>query len=104
MAKTLVYNPQEPHYLMEVRLIIYNGSQRSYVGNKVRGGLGLQSVSVETLSINTFGANEEGRQAYDVVNLRVATKCGPGLEIPILVVPLICGPFFNQPTACLRER
>ena len=30
---------------------MYNGSQRSYVSNKVRGGLRLQSVSVETLSI-----------------------------------------------------
>ena len=104
MAKTLVYNPQEPHNLMEVRLILDNGSQRSYVSNKVRGGLGLQSVSVETLSIKTFGATEEERQTYDVVNLGVATKCGPGLEIPILVLPLICGPLFNQPTACLRER
>ena len=26
------------------------------------------------------------------------------LEIPILVVPLICGPLFNSPTVCLRER
>ena len=64
---------------------IDNGSQRSYASNKVRGGLGLQSVSVETLSIKTFGVTEEGRQTYDVVNLGVATKCGPGLEIPILV-------------------
>ena len=41
MAKTLVYNPQEPHNLMKVRLILDNGSQTSYISNKVRGGLGL---------------------------------------------------------------
>ena len=34
----------------------------------------------------------------------MATKCRPGLGIPILVVPLICGSLFNQTTVCLRER
>ena len=103
-AKTVVYNPQEPQTKTEVRLISDNGSQRSYISNKVKDSLALNRKSVETMSVKTFGATEEVRQTYDVVMRGLATKGGAGLEIPLLVVPLICGPLFNQPTVCLRER
>ena len=63
-AKTFAYNSKEAHNQIEVKIILDNGSQRSYVSCKVREGLALHSVSVETMLIKTFGATEKRRQAY----------------------------------------
>lgn len=62
--KTFAYNLKEAHNQIEVKIILDNGSQRSYVSGKVREGLALHSVSVETMLIKTFGATEERRQVY----------------------------------------
>ncbi len=63
-----------------------------YILQRLRDSLGLTTISKETLSINTFGREEGGKQcvrsAYNDLNICVKTY----------VVPVVCAALNNQKT------
>ena len=49
--------------------------------------------------IKTFGAENQNKQACEVVELGVHLRNGRGLNMSFLSVPLICEPISSQPIA-----
>ena len=88
---------------IQARIILDSGSQRSYVTNRLRDRLALETVRTDMISIKTFGSSVEKRQECDLVNLRVGTRNGGSVKITALAVPLICEPICSQPVNLARE-
>ena len=80
-AKALVFRPDRPSVMVEVRLILDSQSQRSYVLSKLEETLALTVQQVETLMVKTFGA-ESKVQTCNLVNLAVMTKDGHHMILP----------------------
>ena len=66
-AKSLIYNPQLPQATANARIIFDSGSQRSYITNRVKDSLSLQTIQSETMLIKTLGlavmGSKSGHQA-----------------------------------------
>ncbi|XP_078368716.1 uncharacterized protein LOC144652543 [Oculina patagonica] len=75
-----------------VRVLLDNGSQRSYVSSSVSSRLNLKPVSSENLSINTFGDANYRKQKCNVVKLCLQTRSHEELELFALNYPVICSP------------
>ena len=102
--KLLCYSRQQQHQPMENQLQfrpelywIVHGSQRSYITNRLRDRLTLETVRTDIISIKTFGSSVEKQQECDLVNLRVGTRNGGSVKITALAVPFICEPICSQP-------
>ena len=82
---------------MNVRLLFYCGSQRSYISNRLRNRLRLPTVKTEKLLIKTFGDDSEQLRECDTVQLAVkGLNDDLMLYINAHTVPLICCPIQNQ--------
>ena len=88
---------------MDVRLIFDSGSQQSYVTDKVKQSLSLDSQCVKTMLIKTFGSDKRGKQLCDVVSLGLSFRNGGTIQLLFLSVPLICEPLSDQPIAHAME-
>ena len=82
---------------MRLRIIMDSGSQRSYLTDRVKNALGLQSVRRQQLSIATFGAIRGDPRHYDVVCIGIITKSGQREELDLLTVSHICESLLAQP-------
>ena len=74
-----------------VRVILDNGSNRSYITEEASRCLGLKAITQENLSISVFGQSQYTPCSCDVVQVLVKGKKG-GLPVCIIatVVPYIC--------------
>ena len=74
-----------------VRVILDNGSNRSYITEEASRCLGLKAIAQENLSISVFGQSQYTPRRCDVVQVLVKGKKG-GLPVCITatVVPYIC--------------
>ena len=102
-ARACVFKIGSPNKTIEIRAIFDSGSQRSYITNKVKETLKLDSRSTETMLIKTFGSTRSGKQVCDVVSVGMILKNGGTLELSLLPVPLICEPLSGQPVTYVRE-
>lgn len=76
---------------VSVRILLDNGSQRSYLTDNLRSKLKLKSVQREKLNINTFGENRFKTQKSDLVHLRLQRPGNPEtIDISALTFPVIC--------------
>ena len=82
---------------MEVRAILDTGSQRSYATTRVQEVLGAKKMYSEAMIIKTFGAERGERRVCDVIQLKIDTRSGNPLVLPMVVVPHICDPICVQP-------
>lgn len=102
-ARAEVFNPEQPHSCMTMRMILDSGSQRSYITCKARDALLLPTVNQRRLVIKTFGSSQEGEHCCDTVRIAVKTVDGNVLELQLFVVPLICEPLTNQSIALCQS-
>ena len=81
-----------------------SGSQRSYVANRVKTHLLLNTEHIETMLIKTFGSNKENKQECGVVRLGMGLKNGTTFEMSLFTVPFICEPLSTQSVTCAVEK
>ena len=80
---------------MPVRILFDNGSQRSYVTEKLKGKLSLTPIRQETLHLNVFGSESCSRRKCDVVRLNLQGR-DEVIEVVALSFPRICSPLPRQ--------
>ena len=102
-ARAQIFKPSNPGETKEIRLIFDNGSQRSYITNKLVDLLSLTHHHTETMIIKTFGSSEGSKQACKVVSIGLNLKDGGTLKLSLLSVPLICEPLSCQPITYVRK-
>lgn len=85
--------------LVNVRLILDSGIQRSYVTTRMKNQ-NLKPEGTENLPVKTFGRAEvEQLQTCEYVNLNVETNPAyPDISLTAFVVPEICQPLSHQMT------
>ena len=88
-----VYNPTVPSLMQRVRIILNNGSQRSYL---TREKLALTTTSTQQLSITAFGSKTKPCEA---VRVQIRTRSKPDLELDLFVVPHICDALAAHPSS-----
>lgn len=103
-ARACVYRLDNPQSLMEIRIVLDSGSQKSYITERVKKFLSLPIENTEVMLIKTFGSDVNNRQACSVVRLGVKLRYGGELELPFYTVPLVCQPLSTQPIKYAKER
>ena len=103
-AKATLHHSDNPSLMLEARIILDSGSQRSYITNKLKDDLSLPVERRETMSIKTFGAAKERLQTCEVVRVVVKFKDGRSRELTLLTVPTICEPLVGQPIRDSKRR
>ena len=77
----------------KVKILFDSGSQRSYIGDKLKSRLNLQPKRTERLHLNTFGERNFRNQKCDVVTLSLQGKTRSNVRLSALSFPVICSPF-----------
>lgn len=98
-ARARIYNPSTPQPLIELRVLLDSGSQRSYITERARRLLKLDAEGEMRLSIAAFGAAREDPKVCAVVRIGMELKGYPNLYPSLLVVPMICEPLVGQPVS-----
>ena len=80
-----------------------SGSQRSYVTNRVKTYLSLNTEHIETMLIKISGSDKENKQECGVVRLGTDLKNGTTFEMSLFTVPFICEPLSTQSITCAIE-
>ena len=83
--------------MVELRVLLDSGSQRSYITERARRPLGLEAEGELRLSIAAFGSVREDPKACAIVKIGMELKGHPNLCPSLLVVPMICEPLIGQP-------
>ena len=81
-----------------------SGSQRTFLTNRARQALHLNTLRSERLNIKAFGTVTKADSDCDVVEFKLETNDGDPLTVTALVVPLICHPLSRQPILQSREQ
>ena len=103
-ARAQIYNLSTPRHPVEVRLLLDSGSQRSYLSERARAMLALESVGEQKLAISTFGSTQEQQQSCPVVKVGMKVNGSPPMNLSLFVVPVVCEPLFSQPVSvCVSE-
>ena len=75
----------------KTRIVFDSCSQRSYISNRMRNTLNVETVESENLLVKTFGDKASKVLAYDKVQVAVRHSAMEGYS-----VPTICSPISNQ--------
>ena len=94
-ARATAFN-EENSKSTEVRILFYNGSQRSYVTSNLMSRLNLKPVKTETLHLNTFGGNTFRKHSSDVIKLRLKGQDGEEVEISALSIQLFARHYLRR--------
>ena len=89
-ARTYTYTANEE--LIPVRVLMGNGSQRSYVSQHLRSRLGLATLRKEQLTLNRFSNKQFSKREGDLIRVRLVRKQGGDVDIVALSFPAICSP------------
>ena len=92
-ARTFAYTNCDD--LVPVRVLLDNGSQRSYLTHDLRNRLKLQTLRQETVNLNTFGEETFKKRKCDVVHLTLQ-GADADVDITALAFPTICSPLNVQ--------
>eukprot|EP00731_Ephydatia_muelleri_P005900 Em0003g148a len=102
-ARVKVRAPGKLAPVIETRILLDTGSQRSYISRQLSEVLGLKEEKRETQLVKAFAAEEEKLQVCSVVSLRVETRAGSSIVLSLLAIPIICGPITGQPITCAMD-
>ena len=103
-AIVLVQNPARPEKFVELRLLLDSGSQRSYLSERAKEMLGLETIREQALSIATFGSKVEQLKVCPVVEVQLQLKGYTSMQLILCVVPTICEPLACQPiSVCVQQ-
>ncbi|XP_065904623.1 uncharacterized protein [Dysidea avara] len=75
-AQVSVFKPCEPTISMNIRAIFDSASQRSYISERVKHSLSLNTLYSETMLIKTFGSEKGNRQLCDAVSVGINLRAG----------------------------
>ena len=95
-AVAIVKNPKDSKEL-KIKVLFDNGSQRSYISNRVANFLSLPSELFENIFISTFGNNQPSNQKANVVTVQLKSNVEESIDLKVLSVPFICMPLKNEP-------
>ena len=95
-AVVVVKNPKDSKE-SKIKVLFDNGSQDSYISNRVANFLNLSSECVEKICISTFGNNQPSNQKANVVTVQLKSEVEESIDLKVLSVPFICMPLKNQP-------
>ena len=102
-ASAVVFNPCDSTS-SKLRIMMDSGSQRSYLTQRARDTLHLQTVARQRLAIAAFGSERAGPRLCEVIRVSVRTRAGEDKNIDLFVVPHICEAFTAQPIdKCLEH-
>ena len=102
-ASAVVCNPCLSGACRKLRIVLDNGSQRSYLTQLAKDALRLQAIDQQRLAIAAFGSKRGDPQPCDLVRATVRTTDGQHTSIDLFVVPHICEPLVGQPLdKCLK--
>ena len=105
-AICVISNPLYPERETKVRLLLDQGSQRSYITGQLKEKLNLPVLGKENMIIRTLGAgsNEDSITACDVASMKIKNpKSGFSIDLNLLTVPLICSPLQGQAVRWAKE-
>ena len=77
-------NPHDPTLLLNARIVMDSGSQKSYLTQQAKDSLSLPAIGKQHLSIAAFGSSGGEPRQREVVRLAVRSKSGGTQE-------LVCG-------------
>ena len=89
-ACAVIHLPGGSHSCLRIRLILDGGSQRSYLSERARNVLKLQSTGSQSLSIATFGSNRSSIKVCPVVEVGLQLRGYPSMMLSVYVVPNNC--------------
>lgn len=92
-----ISDPRDPCRVLNARIVMDCGSQKSYLTQRVKQILSLPLTSTQQLSIAAFGSSKGEPLSCGLVRLAVRTKSGVKQELDVFVVPHICDPLTTQP-------
>ena len=102
-AQAYIYKPNNPACGMTIRLMFDGGSQRSYVTERVKETLGLETGRTEVVNLRTFGSETTRTQTVELVTAAIMPKEGSHIHVLFSTVPLICEPLSCQPVAYTKQ-
>ena len=76
----------------EAKILLDEGSQRSFVTQDLARSLALQPSSQERINISSFGATCPTSRTLDVAIINLLTRCGETVQLSVLIVPFIAMP------------
>ena len=95
-ALAKISNPRNSTLVLNAKIVLDSGSQKSYLTQRVKDGLSLPVISKQRLAIAAFGSSRGEPKQCEVVRLVVHTKSGSTQELDLFVVPYICDPLTTQ--------
>lgn len=103
-ALCILHNPSNPSKSLEVRLLFDTGSQKSYITDRARSLLSLESTEEQHLSIATFGSTKEQTKVCPIVHVELQLRDAPPMSLALYSVPTICEPLVGQAIeACVMQ-
>ena len=102
-AHAVLHNPANPRVSLEVRLLLDSGSQKSYISDRARDLLRLDTIEEQSLSIATFGSFRGNTKVCPIVNVGMYLRGYPSMPVSLHVVPMICEPLVGQSVAASIE-
>ena len=91
-----ISNPCNPTLVLNARIVMNSGSQKSYLTQRVKDSLSLPVAGTQHLSIAAFGSTRGEPKQCEVVHLAVRTKSGGNQELDLFIVRHICDPLTTQ--------
>ncbi|CAL1282487.1 unnamed protein product [Larinioides sclopetarius] len=73
----------ESNQIEPVRILLDNGSMRTFINKELSRKLNLNVIRKESLSVYAFGANQAKEQSYNVVKLKLQNRDEPSLQIEL---------------------
>ena len=80
---------------MEANILFDEGSQRSFLTEKLAKELALTPYKFETISLSSFGAEKPLHRQMDTVSIQIRTTTGELVSLSALLVPTIATPISN---------
>jgi len=97
----VIHNPSQPHVMLEVRLLLDSGRQRSYISEHAWRLLYLDAIGKQSLYCATCGSQHVSVKVCPVVNVGMHLT---SMSLLGYVMPTICEPLVAQPTvACIEQ-
>ena len=103
LLKTAVARVTSRHKCVEANILLDEGSQRSFVTEKLARTLDLQPYTKELITISPFGAKHPTSRYLNVSRVTLLTRSGEELQLCVLVVPFIATPLQNCTNLDLSE-
>ena len=89
---------------IQVKMMFDSCSQRTFVSERVRKFLQLESLGKEHLCIKTFGSDKKDASDLDLVKFHVKSLSGDtNTELCGLAIPFICSPIAKQPLSFAKH-